>query len=110
MNQALALFSGEPVTQNKAEIDDLKKNGKDLVTLAPLFKAVSDRDVTAFARALDEFLTVSWAKQVKGTERLPQYSGKWSVLSAAVCQLMGGVPELSEKTRMYIPVEFVPAK
>lgn len=110
INQAFAVFKDEPVRQEKAEMDDLKKNGKDLATLAPLFKAVSDRDATSFAKALDDFLSISWARQVKGIERFPQYSGKWSILSAAVCKLLGGVPELSGKTGVYIPAELVSAK
>ena len=107
INQAFAVFKREPVKQVKAEMDDLKKHGKDLATLAPLFKSISDGDARAFAVAVDNFLSTSWAKQVKGIESLAEYSGKWSILSAAVSKLMGGVPPLPDKTRQYVPGELV---
>ena len=107
INQAFAVFKREPVKQINTEMEDLKKHGKDLATLAPLFKSVSDRDARAFAAALDNFLSVCWSKQVKGVERMEEYTGKWSILSAAVSKLMGGVPSLPDKTRPYVPADLV---
>jgi hypothetical protein len=105
MDQAFAVFKAEPVEQVKAEMDDLRKNGKELATLAPLFKAVADRSAAGFEKALTAFVLECWTKEVKGSERDAEYSGKWSILAAAVSKIMGGVPKLSKEALPYVPVE-----
>ncbi len=107
MDQYTAMLKKEPIRQKRLQIEDLKKFGQGLVTLPPLFKSVAKQQQKSFSQALGDYLSKYWAKEVRSVDRDDDYIGKWSLLSAAVCQMMGIIPELPEKTKMYIPIDLV---
>jgi len=107
INQLSAVLKGEPVVETKPETDDLKKNGKPLLTLPPVLRAVSKHDAAAFAKSLGEYLVKSRARDVKQLARLPFYVGRWSMFAAGMCSVFGGIPALPAAARQYVPIELV---
>lgn len=111
MEQYCEVLAGEPVTRQVDE-KSLKKVAPDWLTLPPLFQAVAARDEAQFAEKLEAYLSVSWEAYAKGLRRAAKnpalvYFGTWDLLSAALCRIMGRVPELSKKTRGFVPAELV---
>lgn len=109
-----ALLLGESLEKKKVDEKSLKKVAADWLTLIPLFQSVARRDQGDFAAKLENYLASSWDKYAAGLKRAaknpsPIYFGTWNLLSAALSKAMGSVPELSKKTRPYLPLELVTA-
>jgi hypothetical protein len=114
IHQYCEVLMGAPLS-HPADERSLKKVAPDWLTLPPLFQAVADRNQNLFAERLEAYLVNSWDRYAKGMKRAaknpsPIYFGSWDLLSAALCQIMGNVPELSKKTRGYVPAEFIEVK
>jgi hypothetical protein len=110
-----AVLTGEPVDTDPSDAATAGRVARYLGPIPRLCQAVGDRDATAFATALDEFLRDGWGPYIERCAKTAlkakphEYFGKWSYLSAALCRIMGGVPELPAKALKYVPVELVPA-
>lgn len=80
-----------------------------------LLGVVAARNRGAFADKLEKYLTEEWAPRAERAARgdlnsvPPRYVGKFALISAALCQIMGGVPELSPKALIYVPSDLVSA-
>jgi hypothetical protein len=107
--QLIALWSGAGVAPSAAEAAALAKLPKEWKPLPALFEAAAARDTSGFRERLDAYLKQSWAKEVRLAARSAQYAGRWSFLSAGLCQRMGGVPDLSDEAMQYVPVELIDA-
>ena len=115
MEQYCALLMNEPTGQNEDEMRDIEKKGRDWITLPPLFKAVGERDQEKFAGTLESYLAKSWSKAAKNARsvlRYPHltYLGCYSLLAAALSQMMDNVPALPAQLRDYIPVDLITGK
>jgi hypothetical protein len=114
IDQYCDVLMGTPISHTVDE-RSLKKVAPDWLTLPPLFQAVADRDQKLFAEGLEAYLVKSWERHAKEIKRAakdqePTYVGAWNLLSAALRQIMGNVPELSKKTRGYVPAELIEIK
>jgi hypothetical protein len=113
LHRLCAVLVGEPVVLEPKEVVDLQKRVKIWVSLPRLFQAVSDKDRSTFADALEEYLVKARGpgsdKSAKVAQKRtnPEYAGKWCFLAAAMCQIMGEVPEISKKAQSYIPVDLL---
>jgi hypothetical protein len=74
-----------------------------------LFTTVVRRKRDAFGNALERYLREEWAPIFgAGTEanlRSGSYVGQWALFSAALCKVMGFVPELAPDVRQFVPAE-----
>jgi hypothetical protein len=86
---------------------------KQFASLPNLFHATECRDMTMFTDALENYAAKNWGPMVDRRTKsalqqtYPDYAGKWSFLSAVMCDVMGDTPNLSKKALQYIPVELI---
>ena len=111
IEQYCQVLMAEPLSR-KVDEGSLKKVAPDWLTLPPLFQAAADRDTRRFAQTLDSYLSTSWEPYAKGIRRSVKnpaliYAGTWNLFSAALCKIMGGVPDLSKKNLSYVPVDLI---
>jgi hypothetical protein len=110
-----SVLAGDPVEADDADEATIGRAIEYFALVPRLCKTVADRDATAFASTLKEFLNDGWGPLIERRAKLvlkekpPDYSGKWSYLAAALCRIMGGVPAVPAKAMRYIPVELVTA-
>lgn len=105
------VLAGEPAVHEVNE-RSLKRVAPDWLTLPPLFQSVAARDKRLFAERLETYLSTTWERYAKVVRRAiknpaPVYFGTWNLVSAALCKVMGHVPELSKKVRGYVPDELI---
>jgi hypothetical protein len=111
IEQYCGVLAGEHVLR-KVDERSLKKVAPQWLTLPPLFQSVAERDHRLFAERLETYLSTTWERYAKVVKRAindpaPIYFGTWNLVSAALCKIMNSVPELSSKTRGYVPVELL---
>ena len=111
MEQYCEVLLHEPLAR-QADERSLKPVAPDWLTLPPLFQAVAARDQARFAATLETYLSTTWELYAVGLKRAikqpgPFYFGVWNLLSAALAKIMGGVPNLSAKSRAYVPTELI---
>lgn len=106
-------LQARPVKSNASEVAELRSLWEPWAFLPVLFSAVSMKDTVKAAIALEDYLaniwgppTEKWAKKVLKSPN-PEYHGKWAILSAAACKILGTVPDLSTKAKLYIPVDLI---
>jgi hypothetical protein len=113
ISQMCALLSGQTVevgAQEAAEAAALKKEWE---PLPELFAAVSTQDASRGMSALEAFLAQYWSAGVEKWAKTalkspqPDYEGKWSLMSAAACRILGRIPPINEKFKVYLPVELI---
>lgn len=104
---------GLTVETDAAQQAELAKVDPRIAVLPGLFAAVSHHDVAAATVALERYLVQYWGppieKQAKRDLKSvqPVYCGKWCFLSAAMCRVLGTVPDLSLLARRYVPVDLL---
>ena len=115
LDQFITLLRGGRVEASTAEAADAAAAKKEWGSLPALFDAASDHDIEAAGPALDAYLVKSWSPMIEREAKralkspTPDYWGKWSLLSAAVCRIVGGVANVSKKASSYIPSELAAA-
>ena len=113
ISQFLDLLEGQKVHVGDGESAESAAVKKEWGALPALFKAVSDKDVPAASSALERYLADAWAPPMEKWAKTalkaaqPEYTGKWSFFSAAVCRLLGTMPELGPKGKLYVPVDLI---
>ena len=109
------VLAGDPVEFGVGVEREIRKRVKPFAAIPRLCRTAAERDRVAFASTLDEYLTSNWGPLVERRTKITlkekpcDYSGKWSFLAAALCRIMGGVPDLTPRALRYIPIELVTA-
>jgi hypothetical protein len=111
LDQLFSTLTSRPLSELPLELKTMTGPNEEWATLPPLFKAIADKNEPAFALALQDYLMASWSPAVeKWAKRAlksarPEYFGKWNLFAAAVCKIMGSVPQLPKKLKQYLPVD-----
>jgi hypothetical protein len=112
MGSLVGVLLGLPIPSDE-EGEAAAARMKEYASLPGLFHAVQRRDIPAFTESLETYATKSWGPPADRVAKkalnqpYPDYSGKWSFFSAAMCSVMGSVPSLSKKALQYVPVDLV---
>jgi hypothetical protein len=113
LDQFCDLLQGRPVETDEAEVAEIGALKKEWAHLPPLFSAAAAQDGDRMPAALEAYLLKYWGPPMEREAKRelrspnPEYSGKWSLLSAAACRIAGGVPDISKKAMSYVPTDFV---
>lgn len=113
IEQFCDVLLGLPVETDADQLSVLARVDPRVAVLPRLFVAVSHRDVPAASAALDDYLAQHWGPPVEKQAKRdlksaqPVYCGKWCFLSAAMCRVLGVVPDLSPLARRYAPLDLL---